>query len=400
MGMLARVPLAGGAPREILSDVISADWSPDGKELAVRVWGRHPVPDRKGALRGPSSGFLSSFACRPTATAWRSSTIRGGTAREESLRWWIGPARRRVLTDEWAKAGPILWSPTGDEVFFTRWGGNERRGAPPFGGHAERRVDSGARRCLARAGCFSIPACCPRTTGGSSVRAFRTRPRSATSPGSGAPSPSDLSADGKQLLLYEEGEQSRTAGRRSSRPTCGPRTARTRRGWGTARALALSPDRQWALVARTHPETHLVLLPRSRASRGGSRRGSPVSAGAFFPDGRRIMYNADHEMGDIRRYVQDVEGGPPKELGEGFGGRSFRRTDALRRLDVSTVSFSCRTDGELLLGRYPGILGASPLCGAPTVGRSIPTRRPKSSPFTVWISPRDGATPEGARASR
>ena len=35
VGTLARVPLAGGTPREILEDVVSADWSPDGKNLAV-----------------------------------------------------------------------------------------------------------------------------------------------------------------------------------------------------------------------------------------------------------------------------------------------------------------------------------------------------------------------------
>ncbi len=34
-GTLARVPLAGGAPREVLENVQDADWSPDGKELAV-----------------------------------------------------------------------------------------------------------------------------------------------------------------------------------------------------------------------------------------------------------------------------------------------------------------------------------------------------------------------------
>ena len=32
---LARVPISGGAPREVLEDVEDADWSPDGKELAV-----------------------------------------------------------------------------------------------------------------------------------------------------------------------------------------------------------------------------------------------------------------------------------------------------------------------------------------------------------------------------
>src|SRR5262249_52976356 len=34
-GTLARAPLAGGAPREVLEDVDWADWSPDGSNMAV-----------------------------------------------------------------------------------------------------------------------------------------------------------------------------------------------------------------------------------------------------------------------------------------------------------------------------------------------------------------------------
>src|SRR5262249_19050740 len=34
-GTLARVPLAGGTPREIAEDVRGADWAPDGHDLAV-----------------------------------------------------------------------------------------------------------------------------------------------------------------------------------------------------------------------------------------------------------------------------------------------------------------------------------------------------------------------------
>lgn len=34
-GTLARVPLAGGAPREVQEDVKYADWSPDGRDLAI-----------------------------------------------------------------------------------------------------------------------------------------------------------------------------------------------------------------------------------------------------------------------------------------------------------------------------------------------------------------------------
>ena len=35
MGTLARAPLAGGAPRDVLEQVQWADWGPDGSNLAV-----------------------------------------------------------------------------------------------------------------------------------------------------------------------------------------------------------------------------------------------------------------------------------------------------------------------------------------------------------------------------
>jgi serine/threonine protein kinase/Tol biopolymer transport system component len=35
VGVLARVPLAGGTPREVADNVIAADWSPDGSNLAI-----------------------------------------------------------------------------------------------------------------------------------------------------------------------------------------------------------------------------------------------------------------------------------------------------------------------------------------------------------------------------
>ena len=41
-GLLARVPSTGGAPREVLENVEDADWTSDGKELAVI----HRVEDR------------------------------------------------------------------------------------------------------------------------------------------------------------------------------------------------------------------------------------------------------------------------------------------------------------------------------------------------------------------
>ncbi len=51
-GTLARVPLSGGAPREILENVNDADWSPDGATLAVSRNGRRQEPDRVSHRNG------------------------------------------------------------------------------------------------------------------------------------------------------------------------------------------------------------------------------------------------------------------------------------------------------------------------------------------------------------
>ena len=61
-GHLARVPLSGGAPREILENVNDADWSPDGANLAVSHTGRrnrieYPI----GTLLDESDGRAPPF---------------------------------------------------------------------------------------------------------------------------------------------------------------------------------------------------------------------------------------------------------------------------------------------------------------------------------------------------
>ena len=129
MGTLARAPLAGGAPRELLDNVTSADWSPDGKELAVIhiVDGRDRLEYPVGKVLYEADGFLSSLRVSPKGDLVafldhpRRDSGRGiVTVIDRS-------GRRRALTAEWAKARPLLWSPTGQEIFFSRWGGRTVR---------------------------------------------------------------------------------------------------------------------------------------------------------------------------------------------------------------------------------------------------------------------------------
>ena len=204
----------------------------------------------------------------------------------------------------------------------------------------------------------------------------------------------DLSADGKQLLLYEEGsdpERQEEVFTTYLRPTDGSDATRV----GDGRALALSPNGQWALVVRSAPETHLVLLP---VGEGEPKRlpgsGLLYRRAVFFPDGRRILYNADDKEGTAHTYIQDVEGAPPRQIGkEGMFGTLVSPDGRTVTLLTREGPYFFRQKARKAPGRSAARSGATrPIVGAPTVRRSTCGRMTKSRwPSTVWILRRAAA---------
>ena len=79
-GTLARTPLAGGTPREVLEGVLDADWSRDAKDLAVvHVVGdryRLEYPIGQGALEPDPPTWMSSLGFREPAIRSPSPSIR------------------------------------------------------------------------------------------------------------------------------------------------------------------------------------------------------------------------------------------------------------------------------------------------------------------------------------
>ncbi len=67
-GRLARVPLGGGATRELLDDVIDADWNKDGSDLAIsrRVTNGSRLEYPPGKVLYESSGWISDLRFSPT----------------------------------------------------------------------------------------------------------------------------------------------------------------------------------------------------------------------------------------------------------------------------------------------------------------------------------------------
>ncbi len=77
MGTLARVSLAGGAPRDLLENVMAADWDPEGRELAVlrRV-------DGKKRLEYPIGHVLQGGGFSPRV-------LPGGRSRSSRREMWL-----------------------------------------------------------------------------------------------------------------------------------------------------------------------------------------------------------------------------------------------------------------------------------------------------------------------
>ena len=98
LGTLARVPLAGGAPREVLDSVREGDWSPDGSELAIihEVKGRDRLEFPIGTVLYEGSGYLSDPGSHPTGgTSPSPSTRFVGMTAARSRSWTARASRRR-----------------------------------------------------------------------------------------------------------------------------------------------------------------------------------------------------------------------------------------------------------------------------------------------------------------
>jgi hypothetical protein len=264
---------------------------------------------------------------------------------------------KKTLTNELARLGPVLWSPTGEEVFFSRWETGERWGVRLSGGTRSTPWILGLDD-VSRDGLFLDAGMLSENYRGIIWARGPGQPEARNLSWLGESVAADLSRDGKQLLLYEEGGVSRSSEPEIFttflRPTDGSDAVKL----GDGRALALSPDGRWALVMRPSPQTHLVLLPTGagepRPLPGG---GLLYRRGSFFPDGRRILFDVDDQEGNPRSYVQDLEAGPAKPIG-GVGLRAVLISPDGRAVvgpDGEGLSL-CAVDGKAPPRRIAGSL--------------------------------------------
>ena len=131
IGTLARVPMSGGAPREVLDNVEDADWAADGESMAVvryvpenQHW-RLEYPIGKVLIDG--ANWISHPKISPDGKWIAFADHQNAVGDDEGAVAIIGSDgsnnnRQRILTPVWTSLEGILWSPRGDAIWFTSTG--------------------------------------------------------------------------------------------------------------------------------------------------------------------------------------------------------------------------------------------------------------------------------------
>jgi len=331
VGTLARAPMEGGAPREVLEGVQWADWGPDGSNLAVvrDVGGRNRLEYPVGKVLYETVGWVSHprVSRQGDRIAFMDHPIRGDDGGSVAVVDLNGS--KKMLSDNWLSEQGLAWSADGQEVWFTatRLGidralygvtlsGRERLVSAMPGTLTLLDVSRDRRVLLTRASWRR------------ELVAFSTEQNKESDLSWLDYSyPADLSEDGKTLLFDEEGEAGGSwkgngfAYSVYIRKTNGSPAVRL--GEGTA--LALSPDQKSVMAQPLGTPAQLVLLPTGAGeSKALTNDAISHNWARWLPDGTHFLFSGNEPNRGVRLYVQSRDGGKPQPISpEGINGSSF-----------------------------------------------------------------------------
>ena len=336
---LARVPLSGGSPREVLGHVRDAAWGPDGNLAVVHIVnGRDRLEYPIGKVLYDTAGWISQprFSRQGDKIAFLDHTAEPDTRGTVAVVDLSG--HKQTLTKEWEDERGLAWSASGDEIWFAA-------------------ADSGSEdllRAVTLSGQVRILLTVPTTLMLQDISAdgrvlvmstsgrFRVAGRAA-----GAKSERDLSwydytqlrdisADGQKILIEEQGAMGGPNYAVGVRSLDSSAPIRLGEGYGGR----FSSDGKWALSFLLGPPPKITILPTAAGEPRvvpipGIERVSGNNVG-FFPDGKRIWFSGAESGHPNRTYVQDINGGSPRPV-----------------TPEGVLADGVSPDGKFLVGRDP-----------------------------------------------
>jgi eukaryotic-like serine/threonine-protein kinase len=310
VGTLARMPLGGGGPRELLDDVEYADWAPNGTDLAIvrEVGGRTRLEYPISTVLYSTSGWISDVRISPQGdrVAFMDHPYQRDDAGQVKVVDRHGVAT--PLGPLWLSARGLAWS--GEEIWFT--GAKEGNTRALYAVNA-----AGNLRPLA--GGPGLVMLCDVSRDG---RALLTRDNDRLNLLVHAPGMTGerelswldwsrlrgISPDGRRVLFDETGQGG--GGHEGVYIRAIDGSPAIRLGDGTAEGF--SPDGKW-VISLDVDRSRIVLLPTGAGEPRAIERGplDRVHRAYWFPDGRRLLIAANETNHAARLYVQDLTGGAP-----------------------------------------------------------------------------------------
>jgi len=323
VGLLARAPLSGAAPRPMMSDVVDADWGPDNQvAVAHYVDGHFRIEYPIGhVLYEPTTGWLTNVRVSLNGgwVAFAEHPTLGDSAGNVVMVDSSG--RKRTLSPRQSAIVKVNWAPSGKEVWFTSAEESTKfqLWAADLSGHTrvvDRIPGTPTLYDIARNG---------RVLLGQNI--FRIL---ASARGHGQDQEHDLtiqnwsdasaiSPDGRQVLLNEEGVYSGPNYDVYVRASDGASPVRVGDGHGDD----FSPDMKWVLSSLTlQIPRQLFLIPLGPGETKQITHDSiDRSYARFLPDGENVVFSGTEPGHKSRIYVQAINSGTARPISrEGVSG--------------------------------------------------------------------------------
>jgi serine/threonine protein kinase len=324
-GTLQILPAAGGPPEAVIEGVDDAAFAPDDTFAILRTGlnGEQRLEYPEGTILYKSGGWMSypRFSPKGDKIAFFEHPVGDYSGSIAVLD--LASKKTTYITSDWQALKGLAWNPKTNDIWF---GGSKENktvsiNAVSLSGQLQKRLYAVAGQNarvedISDQGRILINQGTNHTT---MIMLHDKLPGEVVkTPGAWSTS-ADISPDGKTLLFYQWGYESSDGSDVSGvylQRLEGSQPVKL----GPGKALALSPDGNWALSLQparlqlpTRPQPQLILLPTSQG------QPKPLSNpgikeyyfASFFPDGKQILLTGveARDGASIRSFVQDVDTG-------------------------------------------------------------------------------------------
>jgi eukaryotic-like serine/threonine-protein kinase len=316
LGTLARMPLEGGAPREIAEGVREVDWSPDGSDLVLihDVNGKDRLEFPPGKVLAETGGYFSNprFSRKGDRIAFFEHPIKFDDRGSVAV---VDLAGKKTTLSEgyWGEEG-LAWSADGREVMFSAGtaynnfviyavtlAGKRRTVLQSAGGLTLLDVAPDGRLIASRDDLWREDPVLAHGQDRERNLAWLDLTYVVA-----------LTPDGNTLLFTEESGSMGVNYATCLRQTDGSPVVKL----GEGAALDITRDGKFVLSVIPTDPAQLIVYPTGAGQPRKLDRGGLVSydGAVFFPDGRRVLA-CGHAAGHaVRCYVQEIEGGKPRPI--------------------------------------------------------------------------------------